>query len=127
MMLKSKIAMLTGVFLFSTITCATNRPDKCPSVEAIKSQGLRYVSLSDGNWYVSNRSNYDTNQNWHFSIGNIQAESGLDALTKGDRLLTELHGNPNPVLENNTYWFCWYELDGVMRASTRLILSRTSG
>lgn len=117
-MLKSKIAMLTGVFLFSTVTCATNRPDKCPSVEAIKSQGLRYVS---------NKSNYDTNQNWHFSIGNIQAESGLDALTKGDRLLTELHGNPNPVLENNTYWFCWYELDGVMRASTRLILSRTPG
>jgi len=86
-----------------------HREYQCPSVEAIKSLGLKKGSIyQDGDYYgFSQGGTYGSPYQWLFRIYKISASSKEDAFLKADATLIGLSGSPAAEYRNG-FMYCLY-------------------
>jgi hypothetical protein len=103
---------------FTTCVFAGNTPISCPDAEVIKSIGLNYVTVIDGDntwqaaWLPSN--NYQTKQDWYFYMGGAMEDKVgdvVEAIAKAKAALQTLHFFQGPINNGNTS-LCYYLTDG---------------
>ncbi|KTC86057.1 MULTISPECIES: DUF4949 domain-containing protein [Legionella] len=85
------------------------RPDRCPSAAVIKSAGLAYAELDEGEYTAYQFHNYGTSNIWAFGMTGIHASSTQEALAIGYQALISLNGNPAPIpVTTENVWACVY-------------------
>lgn len=110
MMFKTKLATLVGALTLATSAFAAHQaPEACPSVSAIQNEGLSMsIEVMQDMYLAYNLSRYNTESNWVFVIGIINAESDDEALDEGNENLSTLTGAPTPEEEDGSY-ICEYD------------------
>lgn len=110
MMFKSKLATLMGAVIFASAAfAATEKAVTCPSLSAIKSEGLSYAEeIYQGLYLTYSMSNYDTDTNWFFLMGPILADSNENAISEGNKVLATLSGNATPEEDEEGDIVCEY-------------------
>ncbi|KTD19567.1 DUF4949 domain-containing protein [Legionella londiniensis] len=104
-------ALFGGLTLFYSSLAAAQGPAVCPSASAIKAEGVSYAfNLMLDLYLALEGSNYDTDHNWEFAVGIIQAEDEEDALSQGNELVSTLSGQPTPEEIEPGTWACIYNL-----------------
>ncbi|WP_133130185.1 DUF4949 domain-containing protein [Legionella yabuuchiae] len=111
MKLKTALTTFIGCLAISVSAHAIpfKNPLVCPKVEDIKAGGvvMGYQLFADF-YFAINQSRYNTDHNWVFGIGLIDADNEDDALVKGAALLSKLTGNPLPSKLDGDEWGCMY-------------------
>ena len=103
--------VLSGVAL--NVYAMPKKPNACPKAAAIKSGGLAYADKDQGAYVVYQISNYGTKYTWGFGIGDFQANSAQQAISKGYSALSTLRGNPSPTpIYDENVWACLYSTNG---------------
>lgn len=112
MKFNSKVMLLaTGLSLSFSAFSFSSQPETCPSAGAVKNEGLSMiVELQNQAYSGFNYSHYDTNENWLFAIGVLQADNEQAAYSSGISLLATLSGQPVPEEVEPDTWACVYEL-----------------
>lgn len=88
-----KLTLLLAFLTFPATNFAYEQDFLCPSVAAIRSQGLDYVEKSNfgDSWMaVKQQQTYDTDDNWNFMIWPVNAKSDAKAMSKSLKLLNNL-------------------------------------
>lgn len=100
--------VVASMALTCSVFASPMSPSKCPSVQSIKSTNFSSVELIDKNTYfLTQNSDYDTEQQWMFYFGPILADNSEKALEKGKEKINFLLGD----LELSNYedrWVCLY-------------------
>ncbi|ARG96223.1 DUF4949 domain-containing protein [Legionella micdadei] len=114
MTLTSRLFTLIGAL---TLACSSFAgPETCPSVSAIKAEGLSTaMELFPKVYYAYNVSEYGSDYSWFFAVGLFASNTKTEAVAEGNKYLPTLTGNPIP-LHVEDYWFCDYEIDGGLAA-----------
>lgn len=112
MNLLSKAATFVGAMTLAVSSFATTHTvDRCPSVDAIKAQGVSMVLPIDFDLYIGmETSNYDTDTEWAFLIGPILSDDYDDAVGLANDALKSVSGAPVPEEEEGVA-FCEYNTD----------------
>lgn len=94
----SKAASFVGAMTLAATTFAgVHQVERCPGVDAIRSQGISVVLPIDFDLFVGmEASDYDTSESWAFLIGPLLADSDTDALEQANDALNTLSGSPLP-------------------------------
>lgn len=113
MMLKSRLAgFISAMLIASSATAHMSAPLKCPSANAIKEEGVSIVFEWATELFITSQiSHFDTDQEWLFSLGLVQADTERKALKEGNKLLNHMSGNPIPQ-EDGEAWICRYSITG---------------
>lgn len=117
MKFKSKLATIVSTLILAGSAYATQNTLVCPGVGAIQSEGLTMSGeIMTGLYLTYNLSNYNTEVNWVFMVGPVEAESEDESLEHSNELLSVLSGNPTPEEIEQDTWACDYNLgdDGIM-------------
>ena len=86
-------------------------PASCPNVIQIKSRGLsnNLAQDSNGHWYAGRTAEfYGTPQKWTFVIGDIFANSKVEALAEAYEALQSIVYVSGPVKAPSEKWLCLY-------------------
>lgn len=112
MMFRSKLATLLGsLVLAGSALAGTQNTLVCPSINALQAEGLGTAAEILNDFYLTyNMSQFDTNSQWVFMVGPINADSEESALDEGNQMLATLSGNPSPEDVGNDAWACQYEI-----------------
>lgn len=106
---KSLLIIISSLTIAFSVHAVPHKPSKCPSAEAIKANGLIMAIPIDRHKYIASQLNtYDTEHEWAFVIGVIDADNEEAALTSSRTLLKKLSGNPRPELIKGA-WSCLYD------------------
>lgn len=113
MTFRSKLAVLLGSLVVAGSALAgTQNTLVCPSTHALQAEGLSTASEILNDFYLTyTMSSYNTNAQWVFMVGPINADSEESALDEGNQMLSTLTGNPEPEDVGNDAWACQYEID----------------
>lgn len=108
MKLKTKLATLAGALILAGLSFA-GQDFVCPSIDAIKAEGLTMAEEIIQNRYITyNISTYNTDANWGFLIAPVEADSEETALATGNEILSTMTSVGVPTEENGTM-YCAYE------------------
>ncbi|KTD17908.1 DUF4949 domain-containing protein [Legionella jordanis] len=112
MKFKAKFIAFTGALLLAGSSFAAFKaPPVCPSVSAIKAQGVSQAQQLIDHLYIDYEIHqYNTELNWVFAVGPFEGQSAEDALEVGNKALRYLSGNPISEPDED-FWVCLYELD----------------
>lgn len=109
-----KFKILTSLFLLTAsqllFAAISQTPEKCPSVDAIRSVGINEASyLNDGSWsFMIPNSNFDTNVHWQFIMeANFITNNMSEALVFANVALPDLEFVNGPVYDGKV-WMCGY-------------------
>lgn len=113
-----KISMIGSVILLSlfyqNVQAIPQKPDQCPSVNAIKARGLDLVDLEIDGWVAGVLSEqYDSNVPFTFVIGFMRAKKAEDAKSMALDALPNLVFENGPTYDELTkHWVCNYHALG---------------
>lgn len=111
-----RLALLTlGLFLSCSIIARPHpKPEQCPNINVVKSEGLITAEeiFGDNFYGALNFSNYGLKEKWAFVIAAIEANNKKQALEIGQKLLKQTSGSPVPTLDDKETWVCWYQAPG---------------
>lgn len=112
MKLKSRLIAFAGALVMAGSSFAAfEGPTACPSVGAIKAEGLVMAEIMMNGIYLTyNLSPYDTTENWLFVIGPVMSDSDDEALDEGNKMLDKLSGTPIPQNIEDESWACIYNI-----------------
>jgi hypothetical protein len=90
-------------------TQVLSKPEKCPSVSSIITEGLNYVEKNGETYIAAQVSRYGTSDTWGFVVWEIAATSTEDALNKGQNALSSLSYRAGPTyIASENVWACLY-------------------
>ncbi|GGI92745.1 DUF4949 domain-containing protein [Legionella impletisoli] len=110
-------SLLTTLIASSAISLSAHaiplhNPLVCPKAQDIKAEGLFMgYHVFMGLYFTVKQSHYNTEHNWLFGIGPIDADNEEEALNKGRALLPKLSGNPVPGKITKNEWGCAYTIN----------------
>lgn len=102
------------IVLLFAITSSYGLPQKpalCPDVAKIKQVGLsqNLARDSNGHWYAGRTAQfYGTQQQWTFVIGNIFANSKVEAIAEAYEALQSIVYVSGPDMAPSQKWLCLY-------------------
>lgn len=98
MMLKTQLTAFIGAVILAGSSLANPiKPEVCPSVPSIQSEGMSMSSeILEGMYITYNLSHYNTSSSWVFIVGPIAAENDDMALAESNKLLSTMSGSPHP-------------------------------
>ena len=101
----------------SQVSMATT-PDKCPTVDALKSAFLvKFNRETNGTWTADAvDSNYDTNAVWQFAITDIDGDRDETAVANAKKAMSSLHYGAGPIHFIDSFYVCMYYNDMGYRA-----------
>jgi hypothetical protein len=105
-------AIFTAIAGSIAISCNAYAADSdvCPSADLVKAQGLVIAQdIAPGYYVAMQNSNYNTDKSWIFGFGIINADDEQSALSKSNKILKNLSGEPTP-LHHNDELACVYDL-----------------
>lgn len=106
MMLKSVTLGFCAVMALADVALAV--PVICPDANLIKATGFADAGEAWEHIYNAyNQSTYNTNHEWMFVLGGIQAPTKERALEKANKMLPRLSGSPLPE-RDGAEWTCNY-------------------
>lgn len=106
MMFKKMAAFAGALTLAGSVFAA--QPD-CPSIDAIKAEGLSMASELMENIYLTfHMSTYNSDNGWVFILGPIEADSEDEALDGGNTVLSGMTAPGIPEEEDGVY-ACMYD------------------
>lgn len=110
MMFKTKLTALIGALFLAGSSLANQiKPQVCPSVPSIQSEGMPMsAEILEGMYITYNLSHYNTSSNWVFIVGPIAAQNDEMALEEGNKLLSVMSGSPTPEDDGEGNWICQY-------------------
>lgn len=107
-MMFNKLASVSCALLFAGSVYAAPMT-MCPNINEIKAEGIDMALPMMGDVYLSyHTSFYNTENNWLFAIGPIQAESDEEAIDIGNEVLEGMNASAIPE-ENGNDIVCIYE------------------
>jgi hypothetical protein len=111
MMFKSKLAAFVGALILTGSAFAMqDRPQKCPSVTALQSEGVNNATeILEGLYITFNLSHYDTSSNWVFIMGGFLADSEEMAIQESNQVLSAMSGSADPEDDGEGSWICQYD------------------
>lgn len=107
-MKKGLIVLLLAI---SSCYALPPKPAMCPSVIEIKNIGLsdNMARDSNGHWYAGRTAeHYNTPERWTFVIGNIFANSKVEALAEAYEALQSIVYVSGPIMAPSDKWLCLY-------------------
>lgn len=115
-----KSFLLSTIIAFSSFVALTSlasersSPKSCPKASVLKSIPLNVAKLDKetGDYFAYNVNTYGTKNRWAFIIGNIEASSQSDAVTKANEALptvTDAMKKPHYDAESELY-VCVYNV-----------------
>ncbi|KTC87147.1 MULTISPECIES: DUF4949 domain-containing protein [Legionella] len=114
MKLKAKLLSLISALVMTSSAFAAfedQGPKACPSVSAIKAEGVSMALEFFPKIFLTYQfSDYGTSHNWFFAVGFFKQEKESDAIAEGKKSLVKLTGSPKPLLNEEGYWLCDYEI-----------------
>ncbi len=98
------------------------KPASCPSTGALK--GVPFMMAQEDTkthrgYIAFTMSNYQTQEQWGFVLGFIQASNPMEAVLKANQVLPSVRGNPQPMpIDQPQYkgWACLYGVEGGYQA-----------
>ncbi|HAT1882570.1 TPA: DUF4949 domain-containing protein [Legionella pneumophila] len=113
MMLKTKLtAFISAVILAGSSLANQIKPEVCPSVPSIQSEGMSMsAEILEGMYITYNLSHYNTSSNWVFIVGPIAADNDDMALAESNKLLSTMSGSPHPEDDGEGNWICQYNTE----------------
>lgn len=113
--MKSLISAISALLLLlstaSQATILNTQPEKCPSINSIKTAGINHVEKSNGVWLATQKSKYNMKEEWSFIIGPFHANDPKDALIKATTALSTLRFDSGPISYKNGRSGCNYKID----------------
>lgn len=120
MKLNAKLLSLIGALVMTSSAFASFgnlSPKACPNVSAIQAEGVSMaLELFPRMFLTYQFSDYGTPHNWFFAVGFFKQEKEADAITEGKKSLSSLTGNPKPLLNEEGYWLCDYDIGNNLAA-----------
>lgn len=112
MMFRSKLAtLLASLILAGSALAGTHNTLVCPGVHALQAEGLQDAAEILNDFYLTySTSNYNTDAQWVFMVGPINADTEETALDEGNKILSTLSGNPAAEDVGDNTWACEYQL-----------------
>jgi len=111
MLKKIIISLIPVIAIAATPSYALDDPNKCPSVESMRSISFNHVEKEDENsqWLVSTETayKYDTNVDWHV-VTYADAKDEAEALQKANSLLNLVQFVDGPAPFGRA-WLCMYQ------------------
>lgn len=110
--MKFKLLSIAAIALFTHQVFAGNNavePTTCPSVSAISAAGVN-VAIDSGivGWVAMNtNNNFQTEQEWSFTLIGLAAKDESDALLQANKALSSLSLYEGPS-KNENEWGCAY-------------------
>jgi hypothetical protein len=104
------ISVILALFL-TTAYSLPPKPAFCPHIMQIKARGLSHhlAQDSNGHWYAGRTAEfYGTPQQWTFVIGDIFANSKIEALAEAYEALTSIVYVSGPDIAPSQKWLCLY-------------------
>ena len=86
--------------------------ETCPDLSLIKAEGITSAKYYFTYGYLAyNKSHYNTDKEWIFGIGFIDASNSTKAEDKGNELLLNVTGEPTPTFDKSyRAWVCEYQV-----------------
>ncbi len=113
-LLLSTIIAFSSFIALTTVASERSAPSSCPKASTVKSVRLNAAKLNKetGNYAAYNINTYGTKQRWVFIIGNIDASSQGDAVTKANEALpTVSNAMKKPHYDSdNELYICVYNV-----------------
>lgn len=112
-MIKIGSIIIGSLVAFSAFASVVTKPERCPSIEAIRNANLEdlvsYQGGSSDYWYIDIYNHFDTNQQWNFIVAQVYAKDKNDASKKVRNALNKSVLNTGPIESNkDNTWVCIY-------------------
>lgn len=129
-----KLQVISAFILLSLAQFAfaspSAKPNRCPSVSAIKNVGFTTIAKAKGLWYAQVQSNhFQTDEEWSFIISGFKAANKSDATNQVTNAMNSLYlyqEDPFPSHQPDGVerWACLYK-DRTKNASEHLAETHT--